>query len=92
MGRHIDHETLMLWVRLVQAGDYHTPRQIREVWYPNLTTHEVRDMLERLTANRMVRQKREACKHTVYGVTTLCIAPPGYAHMMQPAGRQGAAA
>ncbi|KLN54711.1 hypothetical protein [Variovorax paradoxus] len=82
-GRHIDHETLMLWVELVKAGGYHNLREVRRTWCAATEPGTVRERLARLCDNGMVRERRIGSKHTTYGVTTKCIAPPGYDFLMR---------
>lgn len=84
-GRHIDHETLMLWVALVEAGGYKNLREIRRTWCAAAEPDVVRARVERLCENGMVREKRVGGKHSTFGVTTLCSAPPGYEHLMRAA-------
>jgi hypothetical protein len=81
-GRHLDHSTLMLWVELVTAGGYWNLREIRRTWCAAVEAETVRDMVERLRDNGMLRERRMGSKHATFGVTTLCKAPPGYEHLM----------
>lgn len=81
-GRHLDHETLTLWLALLEAGGYMNLREIRRTCCAATEADTVRDMVERLRDNGMVREKRIGSKHATFGVTTLCKAPPGYEHLM----------
>lgn len=84
-GRHLDHDTLMLWVELVLAGGYMNLREIRRTWCAATEPETVRAMVLRLRDNGMVREKCRGGKHPTFGVTTLCCAPPGYEHLMRVA-------
>lgn len=81
-GRHLDHDTLMLWVALVTEGGYYNLREVRRTWCAACDPAIVRERLARLCDNGMLRERRIGTKHTTYGVTTKCIAPPGYEHLM----------
>ncbi|HEX7866558.1 MAG TPA: hypothetical protein VF555_16500 [Variovorax sp.] len=84
-GRHLDHETLTLWLALLEAGGYMNLREIRRTWCAATDPDAVREMVLRLRDNNMVREKRLGGKHSTFGVTTLCSAPPGYEHLMEAA-------
>lgn len=81
-GRHIDHETLMLWCELAKAGGYYNLREVRRTWCAATEPGTVRERLDRLRDNNMERERRIGSKHCTYGVTTMCVAPPGYEHLM----------
>jgi hypothetical protein len=80
--RHLDDSALRLWMHLVEAGGYWSVREMRLQWFAAIETDEVRDMVDRLHDNGLVREQRRGGKHPAYGVTTLCKAPPGYEHLL----------
>ncbi len=83
-GRHLDNATLELWKHLVEAGGYWTLREIRHTWFAAADADTVRDMVQRLRDNGMVRPQRPARRNAAhaYGVTVSCQAPPGFDYLM----------
>lgn len=82
MGRHLDDNALRIWLELVRLGGYWYVREFRALHFPGMSGFHVKDSLERLVDNGMVREVRSDGGHPRYGVTTLCKAPPGYEHVM----------
>ncbi len=80
--RALDHEALMVWMWLVNAGGYSADEEIaaglRTVELPGVCR-----ALGRLLANDMVR--RLAGEVPRYGVTHRCAVPPGYSMFVLPA-------
>jgi len=84
MGRHIDHNTLLLWQYLVKSGGYSSLRYIRSKLFPGETSGVVNGMAARLLENGMVRRKSFCGEPPTFGVTITCAAPPGYSYLLLP--------
>lgn len=83
--RHIDHDALTIWKLLLKEGGYWRVREIGEQLDAALTGYCVRNALDRLALNGMVRMRHAPKTHPSFGVTASCAAPPGYGWMLKEA-------
>lgn len=81
-ARHLDNDALTMWWFLLREGGYWTVGDVRKRWQPRYTGAQVRNILDRLMANGLVREKTRPGAHAGYGVTAQCKAPPGYEWML----------
>ncbi len=85
-ARHLDNGALTLWWFLLREGGYWSAGDLRQRWHPMYSCAQLRNILDRLLANGMLREQPGPLGRPMarpgYGVTAKCIAPPGYEWML----------
>lgn len=82
MGRALDDAALRIWIELVKLGGYWKLREFRAQSAIDMTGREMRERMNALEWNGMVRRRTADIEHPAWGVTTKCKAPPGYEHLL----------
>lgn len=82
-SRHLDHDALMLWQLLLKEGGYWNTRELGPVTVKYKNKNRLRKTCDRLVLLGLVRARKLPGRHTSFGVTAACKAPPGYGWMLE---------